>query len=309
MPHTDEIRLEGVQANGDAAQRHGLRCAQGEHAPDDAAVELAGGIGLVGGAYQFVLLAERNGEACTVGFAGLPERAHKAGVAPDRAARGMHARQCALHRVDAVACRHSGVQRELVRPGRDEFAQPPGKVCRQADRVRHPVVVQAGNPPCGGRRAKHAIQRRRSKSPCARVQDVIAPDAQRDLIADDKGRQQGRPAGPLFLRHGDGCRHDDNANVTCRVGVFLNPAVQQHSIGVGAGSRGDRAPVQHSRDRPARLAILKIERPRDHRGHWCRARSDAHGDGIQQASLRGAHDVRRHARDVRLCREGGQRAR
>ena len=138
---------------------------------------------------------------------------------------------------------------------------------------------------------------------------MIATDAQRDLIADDKGRQQGRPAGTLCLRHGDGCRHHHDPDVTGRMRVLLDPAVQQHGIGVGAGARGDRAPVQHPRDRPARLAVLKIERPGDHRGHWRGARGDTHGDGIQQAGLCGAHDVRRHARDVRLCREGGERGR
>ena len=129
------------------------------------------------------------------------------------------------------------MHRVLLGAGDRELAQAGRRVRGEAeriDRLRRGQSPQAGR---GGGGPEGAVRRCRAKPAAAEIGGMVAADAQRDLVAHHDRRQQvGAGGGSALGRRNRGGEHHD-AHVSGRVGVLLDPRMQERAVGEGGGIR------------------------------------------------------------------------
>ena len=115
----------------------------------------------------------------------------------------------------------------------------------------------------GRGRPDDSVERGGTEPPAARLRRVPAPDSERRLVPGHDPREQRLAIRTGVLGRGEGGGNHRDSNVAGRVGVLLDPGVEQHRVREGGSARGRSHAVEHAVGRAVPTASLgSVEHPR-----------------------------------------------
>ena len=164
----------------------------------------------------------------------------------------------------------------------------------------------------GRRRPNDPVERGRTEPLAARRRRVPASDSERRLVPGHDPREQRLAVRTGVLGRGESGGNHHDTNVAGRVGVLLDPRVEQHCVREGGGARRHSHAVEKTMGRavpavPAR-GLGSVEHPRYLPGKPGSRPRRTYRKSVEQARLRLGADLVGPVAETRLRHELGQPA-